>query len=163
MGSYNSRTDESDMQSGSGSASEDESDFENGHQYAALLQSLIHSEQLEITSSAAGDTFGMRLPKVKFKPNTSTLDKSEFSLSTRMASGLGYQSQFMSNNISDMILNREKGMCSYRSFSYAQKCKLNNRFVPNSMSILDIYNGKVFCGIFSKDGRTFITASQVTF
>ncbi|KAH0812047.1 hypothetical protein GEV33_010747 [Tenebrio molitor] len=42
MGSYNSRTDESDMQSGSGSASEDESDFENGHQYAALLQSLIH-------------------------------------------------------------------------------------------------------------------------
>jgi hypothetical protein len=68
---------------------------------------VISSEQLEITSSAAGDTFGMRLPKVKFKPNTSTLDKSEFSLSTRMASGLGYQSQFMSNNISDMILNRE--------------------------------------------------------
>jgi hypothetical protein len=37
---------------------------------------VISSEQLEIRSSAAGDTFGMRLPKVKFKPNTSTLDVS---------------------------------------------------------------------------------------
>lgn len=28
------------------------------------------------------------------------------------------------------------------------------------MSVLDVYHGKVFCGIFSKDGKSFITASQ---
>ncbi|XP_063920557.1 DDB1- and CUL4-associated factor 11 isoform X2 [Zophobas morio] len=79
-----------------------------------------------------------------------------------MASGLGESSQKLksSENISDMVLNREKGMCPYRSFSYALKCKVSNRFLPNSMSVLDIYNGKAFCGIFSKDGKTLITAAQ---
>ncbi|XP_971729.2 DDB1- and CUL4-associated factor 11 [Tribolium castaneum] len=160
MGSYTSRRmEENDLNSRSGS--EDDSDYETEHQYAALLQSLINSGQVEIMD-ADYLTDGPKVPKIKFKPNTSILDKSEFSLSTKMASGLGQQSRKItsSQNISDMVLNREKGVCSYRNFSYAEKCRLSNRFLPNSMSVLSFYNGKVFCGIFSKDGKMFITASQ---
>lgn len=51
-------------------------------------------------------------------------------------------------------------MCTYNGFSYANKCKISNRFLPNEMSILESYGGKAFCGIYSKDGDYFITASQ---
>lgn len=97
-----------------------------------------------------------------------------------MASGLGQQNQTVMPpyNISDIIANREvtkffsdfffkcclqKGMSSYTGFSYARKNHINNRYIPNSMSDLDKYSGKVFCGIFSKDGKYFITASQGRF
>lgn len=33
-------------------------------------------------------------------------------------------------------------------------------FLPNKMSLLDTSPGKVFCGVFSKSGNRFITASQ---
>lgn len=51
-------------------------------------------------------------------------------------------------------------MCTNSSFSRGNKCKIFNRYLPNEMSVLGECTGKVFCGIFSKDGNCFITASQ---
>lgn len=46
------------------------------------------------------------------------------------------------------------------NFSYSRKCKITNRYLPNTIKKLDSCSGKVFCGIFSKDGNYFMTASQ---
>lgn len=56
--------------------------------------------------------------------------------------------------------NFQRGMYTNNSFSRGNKCKIFNRYLPNEMSVLGECTGKVFCGIFSKDGNCFITASQ---
>ncbi|KAB0793266.1 hypothetical protein PPYR_12886 [Photinus pyralis] len=163
MGSNNSRSrrmvdEESRHQSGS----EDESDQELD--YAAILQSLINSGSVHIITSHYDDEdqyYGPPLPKIKHKPNTEDLKASEFAQLTKQASGLGLSKRKMpQNSIGAMLLNRERGMCTYSSFSYANKCKIANRYLPNKMTVLDRYAGKAFCGIYSKDGEYFITASQ---
>lgn len=51
-------------------------------------------------------------------------------------------------------------MSTYNNFSYPNKCRISNWFLPNEVKLLDTYEGKVFCGIFSRDGNYFVTASQ---
>lgn len=56
----------------------------------------------------------------------------------------------------------QRGVGPYNCFSYALKNRINNKYLPNKMWPMATYTGKVFCGIFSKDGNLFITASQGT-
>ncbi|KAF5293504.1 hypothetical protein FQA39_LY02989 [Lamprigera yunnana] len=163
MGSNSSRTRRMvDEENRSHSGSDDDSDHEID--YAAILQSLINSGSVHIITSHYDEEeqyYGPPLPKIKHKPNTANLKASEFAQATKQASGLGISKyKFPLNSISAMLLNREKGMYTYSGFSAPNKCKLANRFLPNEISILDSYSGKAFCGIYSKDGEYFITASQ---
>lgn len=151
-----------DEESRSRPASEEDSDQEID--YAAILQSLINSGSVHIIASHYDDEdqyYGPPLPKIKHKPNTANLEASEFSLATKQACGLGLSRRKTSqNSFPSMLLGREKGICTYNSFSPANKSKISNHFLPNEMTILETYPGKAFCGIYSKDGKHFITASQ---
>lgn len=166
MGSNSSRSRRMvDEENRSRSGTDDDSDQEID--YAAILQSLINrytNGSVHIITSHYDDEdqyYGPPLPKIRHKPNTTNLKTSEFAQATKQASGTGIsKSKMPQDSISSMILSREKGMCTYTSFSHANKCKIANRFLPNDMAILDCYGGKAFCGIYSKDGEYFITTSQ---
>lgn len=55
----------------------------------------------------------------------------------------------------------QRGVFKHSNFLHGVRCKLSNQYVPNEMvETLDDTSGKVFCGIFSPDGNTFLTASQ---
>lgn len=61
----------------------------------------------------------------------------------------------------DMINKRQNGMgakCS--AFTQPQRCKINNNYIPNYKKNLFSAEKKIFCGIFSRDGNHFVTASQ---
>lgn len=49
------------------------------------------------------------------------------------------------------------------SFSTNEKRRLRNSLLPNKPHIVQNYNSKVFCGLYSKDGKFFITATQGKF
>ncbi|KAJ8925080.1 hypothetical protein NQ315_001252 [Exocentrus adspersus] len=164
MGAYNSRrmADEDSNMSQSETGSESDSDLEMPRNYAHFLQSLISSGQVHIMTNDYDNYYGPSLPKINHKPNTSTLDSSEFSFLTKQASGLMdlRKKDFVrERNVTRMLQNRERGMHA-QGFSRGNKCKIFNRYIPNEMSVLGECTGKVFCGIFSPDGNCFVTASQ---
>ncbi|XP_018566503.1 DDB1- and CUL4-associated factor 11 isoform X2 [Anoplophora glabripennis] len=165
MGSYNSRRMADEDSSISHSDSGSDSDSEQGlpHNYAHFLQSLVNSGQVHIITNDYDSYYSPPMPKITHRPNTTTLDSSEFSFITKQAAGLiDLQRKYISKekNITNMLQNRERGMYTNNNFSRGNKCKIFNRYLPNEMSVLGDCIGKVFCGIFSKDGNCFITASQ---
>lgn len=61
-----------------------------------------------------------------------------------------------------MIANRQNGVGTRNGpFTQFDRSKINNLFTPNrrERSIIKV-NSKVFCGVFSEDGRRFVTGSQ---
>ncbi|XP_044760250.1 DDB1- and CUL4-associated factor 11 [Coccinella septempunctata] len=64
-------------------------------------------------------------------------------------------------NLVNVLGTREIGKTSpYANFTFGNKCRISNKFLPNKPIDLDCYEGKVFCGIFNKDGSRYLTASQ---
>ncbi|XP_045462057.1 DDB1- and CUL4-associated factor 11 [Harmonia axyridis] len=64
-------------------------------------------------------------------------------------------------NLVNVLRTREIGKTSpYNNFTFGNKCRISYKFLPNRAIDLDIYEGKVFCGIFNKDGSRYLTASQ---
>nr|CAI5859118.1 unnamed protein product [Callosobruchus analis] len=150
--------------SDSGSESDTDQDI-NITQYRSILQGLINRCRTFFSGNIPGVDQSLeraRLPKIPVKPDTTALDASEFALMTKQSSGVltagGYYGR---HNIIDILSNREKGVYFNNNLSYAKKCNINNRYVPNEMLIMDgCAQSKYFCGIFSKDGNRLITASQ---
>lgn len=146
-------------ESGSGySDSDSDQDVQN---YRHILRSLINNGQLHLVSPVYENYIGPRMPKIKAKPNTKILDKSAFSTLTKQSSGIGEpkHKKLKENNVARMMIGREEGSNGV-GFSQRMKCQISNMFLPNKMSLLDTSPGKVFCGVFSKSGNRFITASQ---
>lgn len=166
MGSSNStsRMDLDDPELQSNRSDESSEELEQETDLATILQYLIRSGQVQIISSTYEDDLYLssQIPKIKHKPNTAFLDKSEFALQTKQASGLsvGMKHKSRSSNIASMIVNRERGMYTYRTFSNRDRCKLGNRYLPNEMKTLFDYGGKAFCGVYSQNGEYFISACQ---
>lgn len=160
MGSYTSRmvdTIEADSRS---TTESDSDDSDSEMDYAEIFQRLVNRYINGQVSSHHEEYYPSRLPKIKHKPSTSQLDTSDYSFITKQASGLLSKRKLPGSDIATMILNREKGLCTYNSFSNANKCRIANWFLPNEMKKFCTYDGKVFCGNFSKNGNYFITASQ---
>lgn len=45
-------------------------------------------------------------------------------------------------------------------FTNGDCCKINNSFLPNQSKTISSFQTKIFCGSYSNDGNTFLTASQ---
>jgi WD40 repeat protein len=61
-----------------------------------------------------------------------------------------------------MLRQRQHGVGpKYGSFTQFDKCKINNLFLPNHKERTVVrLDSKIFCGVFSKDGKKFVTGSQ---
>ncbi|KAI4469449.1 ddb1- and cul4-associated factor 11 [Holotrichia oblita] len=152
MGSHSSRR----MSDDDSRSSDNDSDNTDLH-YAEIIQRLINSLYGRFEDSYNG----CRVPKIKYVPCVTKLNESDFYFDTTLASGLvSSKRKPVGNNITTMLLNRERSMCPYDRFSRPNKTKISNCFLPNHMERLDKHDGKVFCGTFSKEGNYFITASQ---
>lgn len=143
-----------------------ESDSDSGgeNNFVEMLHNLLSSGQLLLQSSDEDYYPGTRrAPKIKYKPDTAVLDKSEFSLLTKQACGL-LESKGKSpkvNNVTSLLMRRQSGFNKQEGFSSGARAKITNQYIPNEMvGALEGSTGKVFCGIFSRDGDTFLTASQ---
>ncbi|VEN35785.1 unnamed protein product [Callosobruchus maculatus] len=168
MNAYIIQMEENDLSStssDSGSESDTDQDINIIH-YRSILQGLINRCRTffsgDIMPPVVDESLERRrLPKIPIKPDTAALDVSEFALMTKQSSGdLPTKVDYGRNNIIDLLSNREKGVYFNNNLSYAKKCKINNLYVPNEMSIMDGCRTKYFCGIFSRDGNRLITASQ---
>lgn len=64
----------------------------------------------------------------------------------------------------DMINKRQNGIGAMNgAFTNPQRCKINNNYMPNHRKNLFSVEKKIFCGTFSRDGNSFVTASQGNF
>ncbi|XP_033223372.1 DDB1- and CUL4-associated factor 11 isoform X2 [Belonocnema kinseyi] len=123
---------------------------------------ILRSGQVHIISEEHDDSdeySATRPPRVPTRPNTSRLDKSEISLTTKQACGIGNESKSQSVSMPSMMHKRELGS----NFSAAQRCAISSNYLPNRMQQVAKYNSKAFCGSYSTDGKFFLTACQDRF
>ncbi|XP_022904773.1 DDB1- and CUL4-associated factor 11 isoform X2 [Onthophagus taurus] len=157
MGPLNSRT------MGDDDSRSSDYDSDNDEVRYDLIQRIINSPRERVDLSEytySCEQYGARLPKV-YRPCVKRLSKSHFYFSTKIASGLiTSRRRPVGNNITSMLLNRERNMCPYEKFSRPNKIRIENWFLPNTMEEIDRYSGKAFCGVFSNDGNYFITGAQ---
>ncbi|XP_060534668.1 DDB1- and CUL4-associated factor 11 isoform X2 [Cylas formicarius] len=135
----------------------------NTNNFVEMLHNLISSGQLLLQGGDAEYLPTRPMPKIKYQLDTSLLDKSEFSLLTKQACALVDSKGSLSTgtNVAAMIAKRQSGLFSHGSFSSGSMCNIRNQYLPNEMVwVLEGSTGKVFCGIFTKDGNSFLTASQ---
>ncbi|XP_019872146.1 DDB1- and CUL4-associated factor 11 [Aethina tumida] len=165
MGARSTRMSDDMSSSVSGASSENESEEENDllQRYADIIESAFDSAHSYIMGFDFHD-LNNPIKKVKQpKPNTRELDQSSYSAMTKLASGLGEPKRKVpktSKHVVNMLSQRENGTCATNNFSYGNRCSITNKYLPNEMQQIDTSIGKLFCGVFSKDGNRFITASQ---
>lgn len=134
---------------------------------AQLLQYLIRSGQVHIIASDRDDSSDDEIipppspPKVPLNPNTDALDKSEFKFYTEAASGfIKKTGQQRPTPLAALIAARERGLPGGPCFTQGDRCRIMNRLLPNVHKSIDEQHSKIFCGTFSRDGHSFLTASQ---
>lgn len=103
--------------------------------------------------------------KSKLKNDTTTLQNSAFYEITKMDSTSVHSKLRPAENLLKMLKKREYKTCVSSSFSSGEKCRLANNFIPNksipiSSSKTTSIDGKLYCGIHSRDGNYFISCSQ---
>jgi len=62
-----------------------------------------------------------------------------------------------------MIPMIQKRALKPNGFSVKEKRRIANNLLPNKPQILHDFGSKVFCGLYSKDGEFFVTATQGIF
>ncbi|XP_063702342.1 DDB1- and CUL4-associated factor 11 isoform X2 [Culicoides brevitarsis] len=99
-----------------------------------------------------------KLPVIKKKPNLEVLQRSEIYQSVREASGLkmNEKNEEVKNSLMHMLAHRQ----SCGPFKRSAKVNIGNLFLPSSSKHLKKLAAKVFCGVYSRDGQYFVTASQ---
>ncbi|XP_050301747.1 DDB1- and CUL4-associated factor 11 [Anthonomus grandis grandis] len=178
MGALNSRSiimtvDDDDDSSRIEDTSEDtdtmDSDSDSGEHFVTMLHNLISSGQLllqgadDVDNSPFNSIRQKKPPTIKIKPDTTVLDKSNFSVITKQGCGLvdPLHKNMKTHNVAALLKTRQSGLYKHDNFSKTFRCKLANQYIPNEMTSLNVMgSGKMFCGIFSESGDTFVTASQ---
>ncbi|XP_054274991.1 DDB1- and CUL4-associated factor 11-like isoform X1 [Macrosteles quadrilineatus] len=134
---------------------------------AAILQYLIRSGQVHIISSDhdndSDEDFvaAASPPQIDHVPNTKNLQMSEITLITKQACGLLHsKGRKRPKSTTSMVMAREAGIFGDRAFSRGDKCRIGNTLLPRTTISSVQHNNKMFCGIYSKDGDKFLTASQ---
>ncbi|KMQ87406.1 wd repeat-containing protein 23, partial [Lasius niger] len=95
--------------------------------------------------------------RADFIPDTTRLVHNDISSIIGEASGIVHNSDQENMSIIPVIQRRN---LRREDFSPSEICRLRNSFLPNNPHMLKKYDSKVYCGIYSKDGRYFINATQ---
>ncbi|KAJ8272906.1 hypothetical protein GJAV_G00094840 [Gymnothorax javanicus] len=91
-------------------------------------------------------------------PDTKDLDQSEIWTQILQATAsLGPKRRL---SFTQMLKERERGRCLGTSFSHGECSRIRSHFLPNQVTHKETYRQKVFCGVYSEDGHSFISACQ---
>lgn len=103
-------------------------------------------------------------PRADPNPDTSCIQDSDLYQSVLLQSGdLGELACSKPHKVPlflTMIQKREVAVRNHDHFSTGDCCLFNLRLLPNKMKIVDKYHSKAFCGMFTKNGDSFMSASQ---
>ncbi|XP_069044177.1 DDB1- and CUL4-associated factor 11 isoform X2 [Lepisosteus oculatus] len=97
-------------------------------------------------------------PPVDAHPDTQEVDCSE--IRTRILLATASSGSRSPRSFTQMLREREQGRCLGSSFSHGECSNIRSHFLPNYVTYKDIYQQKVFCGVYSEDGRLFLSACQ---
>lgn len=98
-------------------------------------------------------------PPVDLRPDTRDLECNEIKTRVHLATGrLG--AGRVDCSIPRMLSQRERGLCRHGGFSPGECSRVFSHFLPNHLAFTDLYSQKAFCGIYSRDGRLFMSACQ---
>nr|XP_033780547.1 DDB1- and CUL4-associated factor 11 isoform X1 [Geotrypetes seraphini] len=126
---------------------------------ASLQLAQAFSDSDDDNESAWEGCLGDRYtPPVDTAPDTAGLDHNEIKTQILLAAGKLGSSKDCS--IPRLLLQREKGRCRNDSFSPGECSRMVSHFLPNHLGYTDSYAQKAFCGIYSPDGRIFMSACQ---
>ncbi|KAJ6642762.1 DDB1- and CUL4-associated factor 11, partial [Pseudolycoriella hygida] len=136
-------------------------DNEDGYYVAMFLRRMIDSGEL---SREPQSYYNMkRIPKIRIKPDLVKLKTSAIFQSVKAASGVKPNDNVTNTNwsIVKMIGDRQFGSGRNNSgFTNQERCKINNKYLPNQSETIADYHKKVYCGCYSKNGNYFLTASH---
>ncbi|KAI1902152.1 hypothetical protein AGOR_G00041760 [Albula goreensis] len=122
-----------------------------------LVQS--YSDSDDDSDGAWDGRLGSRYnPPVDSHPDTQDVDRSEIRTQILLAtasSGLKGRQSF-----THMLNERERGRCLGSSFSHGECSRIRSHFLPNHVTHKETYHQKAFCGVYSEDGNTFLSACQ---
>uniref|UniRef100_UPI00398EBEB2 DDB1- and CUL4-associated factor 11-like n=1 Tax=Pristiophorus japonicus TaxID=55135 RepID=UPI00398EBEB2 len=130
-----------------------------------------YSDSDEDSDSAWDGCLGDRYhPPVDMTPDTRDIDASEIKTQIQLATGTLAPNP--TRNVTQLLRQvsnrvvvapprqREHGLCCNGSFSHGECSRVTSHFLPNHMSHVDSFTQKAFCGIYSEDGRIFMSACQ---
>lgn len=152
----------------------EDSDGERDRDIATILRYLIRSGQVRIVTADSEHLYqddsdeelvtSHDPPSVDQNPDISRIKDSDINQSVLLCCGEknGKSSIYRSEMqpLPYILKMREVGMNKHTNFSQGDKCQINQRVLPNKMSVVDHYRGKVFCGTFAREGEVFMTAGQ---
>ncbi|RZF48025.1 hypothetical protein LSTR_LSTR002091 [Laodelphax striatellus] len=155
-----------DSDSSSVSSNESQAEAEQESDLTAVVEFLVASGHFfQVISPANGvdddDYYKTKPDRSKLKRDTTILDNSEISLATKQASGhIHAIPKRRPTNVVNMINARQEGMFGSTTFTRGDKCRISNERLPKRMRMLDSFDSKAFCGVYSQDGDRFLVAAQ---
>ncbi|KAJ8277532.1 hypothetical protein GJAV_G00076240 [Gymnothorax javanicus] len=97
-------------------------------------------------------------PPVDLEPDTRDVDQSE--IRTQILLATASSGKEIAQSFPLMLRQREQGRCQSSSFSHGECSRISSHFLPNHVVHQDTYQQKAFCGVYSDDGDTFLSACQ---
>ncbi|KAJ8268047.1 hypothetical protein COCON_G00132190 [Conger conger] len=97
-------------------------------------------------------------PTADFRPDTRDVDQSE--IRTQILQATASSGSKGKQSFAQMLKKREWGRCLGTSFSHGECSQIRSHFLPNQVTHKEIYRQKAFCGVYSEDGDTFLSACQ---
>ncbi|XP_053218783.1 DDB1- and CUL4-associated factor 11 isoform X2 [Podarcis raffonei] len=123
-----------------------------------LVQTLSDSDD-DNDSAWEGRLGNHYKPPVDLTPDTHDLECNEIKTHIQLATGRLGSGQ-TEHSIPRLLCKRERGLCHNSSFSRGECSRVASHFLPNHLSFTDSYSQKAFCGIYSRDGKLFMSACQ---
>ncbi|KAL5022785.1 hypothetical protein ScPMuIL_001940 [Solemya velum] len=156
--------------SGSRSSDTESDDAPDNTDLPAFLSFLIRRGQIRIVTSDNDDDtltddeeyYGPAdSPTADLCPNLDKLRASDVQLEILKQSGrCPIRTRCRSKTVTQMIQKREIGMNGGQKFTPGDCRLISTPFLPNHKRTVATYHHKAFCGTYSKDGNTFLTAAQ---
>ncbi|XP_072748454.1 DDB1- and CUL4-associated factor 11 isoform X1 [Anoplolepis gracilipes] len=117
---------------------------------------IIASDRIEDRSDESEDEHSTATRR-RYVQDTAGLVGNDINYIVKQASGVTHSSDQKNLSITPVIQRRALRPDGFNSH---EKCILRNSLLPNKPDVIANYNSKVFCGLFSKDGKFFVTATQ---
>ncbi|XP_035286802.1 DDB1- and CUL4-associated factor 11-like isoform X2 [Anguilla rostrata] len=124
-----------------------------------FVQSYSNSDDSDDSDETwEGDHRSRYSPPVDSDPDTRDLDQSE--IRTQILQATASSGSKGKQSFTQMLKEREWGRCLGTSFSHGECSRIRSHFLPNQVTHKEIYQQKAFCGVYSEDGDSFLSACQ---
>ncbi|KAK3576381.1 hypothetical protein CHS0354_018929 [Potamilus streckersoni] len=140
----------------------------------AILAYLIRSGQVRIlTNDGEGDCSDgdeefcgtARLPQADPHPDISNIETNDIYHEIMKKSGRWRKDKSYTRQptVTHLLYKRQIGLPYQKKFTPGDCCVMSIPFLPNRLTRVANFRNKAFCGIYSKDGKIFLSSSQDQF